>query len=98
MERNIERNIEPQERERIMNLGVFGYNAAQCAAVLGWELEEVENLLSSNDSEFFVLYEKGKIKADYIIDIKLFEQAQAGDLKSLDKLEMRKRLRQEGDY
>lgn len=94
----MERFIKPEERERIMNLGVFGYNAAQCAAVLGWELKEVENSLSNNDSEFSILYKKGKIKADYIIDVKLFEQAQAGDLKSLDKLEMRKRLREEGDY
>jgi hypothetical protein len=32
-------------------------------------------------------------RAEYVIDVKLFELAQAGDIKAVEKLEMRKRVR-----
>lgn len=89
----MERAINAEDRERIVNLGALEYDADSCAIILGWDKAEVEKLLEDTSSEFFKYYQEGKIKAQYVIDLKLFEQAQAGDIKSIEKLEFRKKMR-----
>lgn len=89
----MERSITDKEKEQIANCGAFAYSAVRCAAVLGWPLNETAKLFMDEESDFFKAYASGKYKAEYVIDLKLFEQAQAGDIKSLDKLENRKKMR-----
>ena len=89
----MERFITDKEKEQIANCGAFAYPSDRCAAVLGWPEDETAKLFIDKKSDFFKAYSAGKYKAEYVIDLKLFEQAQAGDIKSLDKLENRKRLR-----
>ena len=88
----MERIITEKEKEQILNMGAFEYSNEMCANVLDWEKDLVD-LLMNTDSEFSKLYKKGRDRAQYVIDLKLFEQAQAGDIKSLDKLQTRKRFR-----
>ena len=90
----MERNITEKEKEQILNLGAFNYDAIRCSAVLGWDIQEVIELFSNQESEFYKIYNTGLIRSDYVIDLKLFEQAQSGDIKSLDKLEFRKKTRE----
>jgi hypothetical protein len=87
------RALTEKEREQVINLGALEYSAEHCAAVLGWPLKEIQSAFRDQNSDFFRAYESGRLKAEYVIDLKLFEQAQAGDIKSLDKLELRKRRR-----
>jgi len=87
------RALTEKEREQVINLGALEYSAEHCAAVLGWSIKDIQSAFNDQDSDFFKAYESGRLKAEYVIDLKLFEQAQAGDIKSLDKLELRKRRR-----
>jgi hypothetical protein len=89
----MERIITEQEKEKILNLGAFEYTASMCSNVLGWDVKEIEELLNDKESDFYQIYNTGFVRSQYIIDLKLFEQAQSGDIKSLDKLEARKRRR-----
>jgi len=85
----MERPLTEKESEMIINFGAFGYPADKCAIVLGWDISEVDWLMKNTESEFYQRYQQGKIKADYVIDLKLFEMAQSGDLRSLAKWEER---------
>lgn len=89
----MERNITAKEKEQILNLGAFQYKSEMCADVLGWDKTEIKTLLKDKNSEFHKIYNRGFVRAQYVIDLKLFEQAQSGDIKSLDKLQARKRGR-----
>jgi hypothetical protein len=89
----MERDISEKEKEQILNLGAFGYDAFLCSNVLGWPIDEIEGYMKDKQSVFYQNYETGKIRADYVIDLKLFEQARQGDLKALEQLEKRKRMR-----
>jgi hypothetical protein len=89
----MERSISEKEKEMIINFGAFDYEALRCAAVLGWDEEEVKNLMTNKESDFYKSFQKGKARAEYIIDLTLFEQASSGDLKSLSVLEHRKKYR-----
>ena len=85
--------ITKQQEEIIINCGVFDYNAAKIANILGVEKEEIEKELKDKNSEFSKLIIKGRDMADYVLDLKLFELAQNGDIKALEKLDQRKRRR-----
>lgn len=89
----MERDITDKEKEIILNLGGMEYPAKKCADILDWPVDEVVELSENEESSFFKIYQKGKTRAEYLIDLKLFEQAQAGDIKSLEKLNNRKRNR-----
>jgi len=89
----MERSLTEKQKEQIANCGAFNYSPDRCAAVLGWTIEETMIVFKDKESDFFEAYSSGQYKAEYVIDLKLFEQAQAGDIKSLDKLESRKRSR-----
>jgi hypothetical protein len=74
--------------EQIVNFGALEYDIQKISIITGFSEIEL-----TNNPDFLKLYEKGRAMSDYVIDLKLFELSKAGDLKALDKLELRKRLR-----
>jgi len=86
--------IKKEQEEQIINCGIFSYNAEKIANILGFEKEEIEKEFKNKDSQLNKLLQKGKDMSDYVIDMKLFELAKTGDIKALEKLEMRKRNRE----
>tara|TARA_R110001599_G_scaffold332511_1_gene547975 strand:- start:23377 stop:23646 length:270 start_codon:yes stop_codon:yes gene_type:complete len=86
----MERNIEEKETELIINFGGLKYKNKQMAEVLGWPLSEIEKGMQK-EQKFYALYNQGKTRAAYVIDMKLFEMAQSGDLRALAKLEDRQK-------
>lgn len=91
----MERSITDKEKELIINFGAFSYEPQKMAAILGWPVSEVFQLMKAKDSAFHELYSQGRHKADYVIDLKLFEMAQGGDMKALYQFE--KRVKKEDD-
>lgn len=85
--------IKKEQEEQVINFGVFDYDAKKIASILGLEKGEVEKELKNNESQLSKLLQKGKDMADYVIDLKLFEMAKTGDIKALEKLDHRKRMR-----
>ncbi len=79
--------------EQIINMGVFGYSASKIANILSFNVQEVENELADENSQLNRLLKKGRDLSDYVIDLKLFNMAKAGDIKALEKLEKRKNIR-----
>ncbi len=82
-----------KHEEDIVNFGAFGYDAERVSSILQLPHSEVCKLMSDKKSEFYLLYDKGRIMAEYVIDQKLYEMAKAGDIKALEKLELRKKIR-----
>ncbi len=87
----MERIITEKEREMIINFGAFDYENQKMADILGWELEDVRFFMADKKSEFYKLFNQGKAKGDYVIDMKLFEMAQGGDMKAMSELEKRRK-------
>lgn len=70
---------------------------------LGYPLSKIINVLDIDDTKQFtkdfnnpkskvaISYQKGVDKADFVLDSKLFDMAKGGDLKALNKYEIRKR-------
>ncbi len=85
----IEKGIE----EQIVNFGAFQYDAKKISSILGLDLKDVQDQMNDKKSLFSILLKKGEDMADYVIDLKLFEMAQSGDIKALEKLDLRKRMR-----
>jgi len=84
----MERLINEEESLKIINLGALGYDIESCSIVLGF------NVLDVNKKEFDKLYNAGRVKSDFVIDMKLFELAQSGDVRALQELDKRKLLRE----
>jgi len=82
--------MEKERKDMIINFGAFGYSVAKMNSILG---EDVSQEMADPNSQFSQLYEQGRDLADYAIDTKLFEMARGGDIKALDKLDLRKMLR-----
>lgn len=83
-------DILKEQEEKIINCGVFDYDAEKIANILELNQNEVEIEMKNKKSDFNKLLKKGKDISDYVIDLKLFEMAKAGDIKALEKLEQRK--------
>ena len=84
-----------KEKETIIiNCGVFGYNAVKIASILEEDIKIVQKNLKDKNHDYHRLYKIGIDKSDYVIDLKLFEMAKSGDIKALEKLELRKSLRE----
>jgi len=86
--------INKKQEETIVNFGVFDYTSEQIAIILEIHQNIIDLELKNKDSELNKLLLKGKNLADYVIDLKLFELAKAGDIQALDRLEKRKHERQ----
>ena len=86
--------IKKEQKEQVINFGVFNYDSKKIASILELDKDEVDSELKNEESELSKLLQKGKDMADYVIDLKLFEMAKTGDIKALDKLENRKRMRE----
>lgn len=85
--------ITKEQEEQVINFGAFGYSENKIANILGVDVDEVIKEKKDKKSELSKLLQKGKDMSDYVIDLKLFEMAKSGDIKALDKLELRKRMR-----
>lgn len=85
--------IEKEQEEQIVNFGVFEYDAKKIASILGIDIKEVQKEIDNKTSLVSRLLQKGRDMADYVIDLKLFEMAKSGDIKALEKLDHRKRMR-----
>jgi hypothetical protein len=72
-----------EQKAMAINLGALGYSPAMCKKVMDDGLVD--------DPAFQGLYDRGLARGEYIIDLKLLELSQQGDLKALSKLEQRKR-------
>ena len=79
--------------EKLINIGVFGYDAEKIANITGIKLDEVKKQLADENSQINKLMKKGRDVADYLIDLKLFEQAKNGNIQAMEKLDYRKRIR-----
>lgn len=85
--------LNKDQKEKIINMGAFNYDASRIASVIEVEQIIVEKELKNTDSELCKLLKKGADLSDYVIDLKLFNLAQSGDIKALEKLEYRKKTR-----
>jgi len=85
--------IKKEQKEQVINFGVFNYDSKKIASILELDKDEVDSELKNEESELSKLLQKGKDMADYVIDLKLFEMAKTGDIKALEKLDLRKRRR-----
>jgi hypothetical protein len=85
--------IEKENEEQIVNFGVFEYDSKKIASILGVDVKEVQKEIENKTSLLSQLLQKGRDMADYVIDLKLFEMAKSGDIKALEKLDLRKRTR-----
>jgi len=86
--------INNEQKDILINCGVFRYDAVKISNVTNLDLEAVKKQLKSSKSEISLLIQKGIDMSDYVIDLKLFNMAKSGDIKALEKLEMRKDSRQ----
>lgn len=85
--------ITDEQKEIAINLGFFDYPVGKIANILGEDEAVIEKALGDKNTELSKLMKIGKDRADYVIDAKLFELAQKGDIKALEKLEHRKKMR-----
>lgn len=81
-----------KEKEMIKNMGALGYPVDLCIRVLDVKDEkQFRKDFADAKSEVNILYSVGRDQAQYLIDLKLFEMAQSGDIKAMRELEIRKR-------
>lgn len=81
----MDRSIIDEHEEMIVNFGAFSYSNEKMAAILLINEKQIAIEMEDENSDFYRLYTKGKNMRDYVLDLKLFEMAQSGDLKALDE-------------
>jgi len=84
--------------KKIVGVGTLGYSLQKTINVLDIEDKDVEQFTKDFDDEKSKIakaYQRGIDKADYAVDMKLFELAKNGNLAALKKYEIRKRVRLE---
>ena len=86
----VDRIITAEVEEKVVTFGALSYPNSKMANVLGWKLEEVNELMSNQKSDYFILYERGVDMAEYLLDKKLFDMAKSGDLKAMEKYDFKK--------
>lgn len=83
-----------EQSKMLKNMGSLGYLPKKISLIMPEFTETFLTLeLKRADSPIKKVYEEGSNFADYLLDLKLFEMARAGDIKALEKLEQRKRTR-----
>lgn len=85
--------INKEQEEIIINCGAFNYDARKISNIINFDIDYVTSQVKDANSEISILLKKGKDLSDYVIDLKLFELAKSGDIKALEKLDARKRVR-----
>lgn len=78
--------------KKMVQVGTLGYPLSKIINVL--DIEDTKQFTKDFDnpkSQVAISYQKGVDKADFVLDSKLFDMAKGGDLKALDKYEVRKR-------
>lgn len=78
---------------KMQHMGILGYPFEKVVNIMDIEdsqLEQFKKDWNNPESELMRKYQQGVDKAEYAIDIKLFELASKGDLKALQKYEERK--------
>jgi hypothetical protein len=88
--------------KKMVQVGTLGYPFSKIINVFDIDNEnEFQKDFDNPKHEVAKHYAKGKDKADFVLDSKLFEMAKMGDLKALEKYEQRKRssiYREEREY
>jgi len=80
-----------KSQKAIVEGGAIGYNAETILMLVSDEdFSELTKQSGDRESEFWRLHAKGEVKSQYLIDQKLLEMAQSGDLKAIQKMEQRK--------
>lgn len=81
-----------EEKKTLKNMGALGYPFETVARIVGSpdQVKYVKTLENAKSPER-IAYEDGVIEAQYKLDLKLFEMATSGDLRAMDKLELRKK-------
>jgi hypothetical protein len=85
--------LSDEQLKKMVQMGILGYTAEQCINILDIEpQDEADFIVQFNNpaSPAAKNYTKGKDKATYQIDMKLFQMAAEGDLKALAKYEERR--------
>jgi len=78
--------------KKMVQVGTLGYPLSKIINVL--DIDDIKQFTKDFDnpkSKVAISYQKGVDKADFVLDSKLFDMAKGGDLKALDKYEIRKR-------
>jgi hypothetical protein len=78
--------------KKMVQVGTLGYPLSKIINVL--DIDDIKQFTKDFDnpkSQVAISYQKGVDKADFVLDSKLFDMAKNGDLKALDKYEVRKR-------
>ena len=78
--------------KKMVQVGTLGYPLSKIINVL--DIDDIKQFTKDFDnpkSQVAISYQKGVDKADFVLDSKLFDMAKGGDLKALDKYEIRKR-------
>lgn len=84
--------ITDEIESKIVDFGALNYDALKMAIILNLEESQIFSLLNNKESDFYKLYEKGKILAQFAIDKKIVEMAKSGDLKAISIFENKKLL------
>lgn len=81
--------LSERQKEMMVDFGAFAYNAKKISIILELPLEDLEFSLKDENSEIHKLYFKGLCTAEYVLDKKMFDLAQQGDIKAIDRLKSR---------
>lgn len=76
--------LDKKHEEAVLNFGALRYPPEKMAIVLGVEEAKIRAAMKDKKSPFYLTYLKGQTMADYVMDLKLFELAKAGDLKAME--------------
>lgn len=79
--------------EKVITFGSLHYSADKMANILGWDEKYIVKQMNDKSSDFSKLYKRGSDIAEYLLDKKLFEMAKSGDLKAMEKYEIKKKIR-----
>lgn len=74
-----------EQKEQALNFGALGYDVERICAI--WDCQE-----SFLNDDFWKIYKRGEAMAQYVMDLKLFEMAKAGDLKAMQTWKMSKAM------
>lgn len=84
-------NLTEEECKMLQNMGALKYPVSKICSIMGFDSKEFEKEFKNENSQIKKLYNKGLDYAAYLIDLKLFEKSQQGDIQAINKLEARQK-------